>query len=451
MAASQATVDVAVRLSEIPHVDQYTGMYAVHPESFERLVQVIETTDIETHVIESRAAIEKRDVEDQIMYGVEDGVAEISMIGTLTKYGSSFSQNPGMVKLRRAVRMAAEDTRVASILLRIDSPGGSVAGTGDLAAAVAQAAKTKPVTAYIEDMGASGAYWIASQANRVVANENAIVGSIGTYAVVMDFSEHAKRVGVEVHVLKAGEFKGAGEPGTKITDAQLAEWQRVVEDLNEIFVRSVATGRSMGVEQVKALADGRVHVGANAMSLGLVDAIEPLETTVKALIATDKRPAIKNEEDSVMSDSPEQGATSAQLRKAFPNSSAEWREQIVESNCTLAEATELYAAELEEQLAKAKAENAKLEEKVAASEEKDEGVDAVETDVEESAESAIADPVAELDREVGELMKRGIARPKAVGMVCQRRPELQDAYLKATNKGRKVHALIEERRELLDG
>jgi ClpP class serine protease len=99
---------------------------------------------------------------------------------------------------------------------------GSYPGRTNWQADVREANKKKPVTAYIEDLGASAAYWVASQAGKIYSNEPGFVGSIGTYLVVEDWSGAAEGAWAsKVHVVKAGEFKGAGYPGTPVTDAQL--------------------------------------------------------------------------------------------------------------------------------------------------------------------------------------------------------------------------------------
>jgi len=187
------------------------------------------------------------------------------------------------VLLRQQIRHAFRNTDAAGILLRFDSPGGTVAGTEDLAADIAAAAGGKPVYGYAEDLCASAAYWGYSQCTKTFANATALVGSIGTYMAIEDLSGHAEQLGVKVHVIRAGTFKGAGTPGTEITDDQLAEWQRIVDELNAHFIAGVARGRRMGESKVRELADGRVHVGQAAVQLGLVDVIESFDDTLARL------------------------------------------------------------------------------------------------------------------------------------------------------------------------
>lgn len=219
-------------------------------------------------------------------YRTAGRMALINLSGVMQKHRSRYAMLFGGAStsdLRDAVLQATEDGQVDSILIRVDSPGGSVAGTGDLADAVRAAAAVKPVHAFIEDLGASAAYWVASQATRVLANPTAMVGSIGTYAVIYDFSKAADEMGIGVHVVRAGEFKGAGVPGTKISKEQLAEFQREINDLNEHFVAGVARGRDLPMERARKLANGAVHIGAKAIDLGLIDDVATWNAAITQL------------------------------------------------------------------------------------------------------------------------------------------------------------------------
>ena len=184
--------------------------------------------------------------------------------------------------MRRALSLANGDDSVHSILLVVESPGGTVAGTSELAKAVASS--PKPVVAYIEDMGASAAYWVASAATKVYANDSAYVGSIGTYMVIRDTSQAADKAGIKVHVINAGEFKGAGSAGTEVTDSQLAEFQRVINDTNNLFVEAVASHRGLDLATAKSLADGRIHLAAEAVKLGLIDGVRGIDAVLEEMV-----------------------------------------------------------------------------------------------------------------------------------------------------------------------
>jgi signal peptide peptidase SppA len=222
-------------------------------------------------------------------YGVSNGTAIISIAGTMMKGDSKFSDVASTVRIRQALRAAQADQAVNAILLVIDSPGGTLAGTAELAADVA--GSKKPVYAHIDDLGASAAYWVASQSRRVTANATAMVGSIGTVAIVEDTSKAYEMAGVKVYVISTGEFKGAFADGTKITEPQLQYYQGLINELNEHFVSGVTAGRKMEKKEVKAVADGRVFVAAEAKKLGLIDAVQSLEETVAYVAQRHQKPS----------------------------------------------------------------------------------------------------------------------------------------------------------------
>ncbi len=222
-------------------------------------------------------------------YDVQRGVAILSLSGPLTKADTCASWYFGgtsTATFRRKLRRAENDPQVKKILLVIDSPGGEVDGTSDLAEDVSRINAKKPVVAFASDLCASAAYWIGSQASEFYANSTATVGSIGTYMTIADRSEQAARSGIKVHVISTGPQKGAGVQGTAITEAHLAEFQTYVDALNAEFLAAVGKGRKMSAEQVKELATGQVWVGKKAAELGLVDKIDSLDNVLERMQAS---------------------------------------------------------------------------------------------------------------------------------------------------------------------
>lgn len=213
-----------------------------------------------------------------------DGVAVVVLDGVMSKGGGWFGASTSAV--RAQVRDAAARDDVRAIVLKISSPGGYVDGTADLAADVATAATRKPVEAYVEDVCASAAYWVASQARKVWANPTALVGSVGAFQVVWDESEAFRQMGVKVHVLSTGPLKGAGEPGTEVTDEQLAAERTLVTDLCAHFFGAVRTGRKLTPRQLDAVTTGEVWIASKAKGLGLVDGIRTLDDVVADLAET---------------------------------------------------------------------------------------------------------------------------------------------------------------------
>ncbi len=213
----------------------------------------------------------------------EGNVAVLSIDGPMRKGTSKFA-GTSTVEIRSQLRAAVKDSDITSILLHIDSPGGQVHGTKELADDIAQANSVKPVIAQIEDMGASAAFWIASQASQIFANETGFVGSIGAFAVLVDNSELHERAGVKVHVVGTGNMKGAGTEGTPITKEILADVQETVDSLNEFFLAAVMSGREMSRKEVEKLATGQTFIADKALGFGLIDGIQSIETTLNDLI-----------------------------------------------------------------------------------------------------------------------------------------------------------------------
>ncbi len=217
-----------------------------------------------------------------VLFIVDNGIATIPISGLIMKGDSKFG-GTNSLRTRRAIRQAATDKSIRGIMLQIDSPGGTVAGTGDLAEDISSARKSKPVFAHIDDLGASAAFWIASQAEFISANNTAEVGSIGTVAVVEDSSGRAEMEGVTVHVISTGEFKGAFVDGAPVPPEHLDMLQERVDDLNSHFLKAVAAGRKMPLGDVRSLADGRVHIASKAKGMGLIDAVMTADQAVAGL------------------------------------------------------------------------------------------------------------------------------------------------------------------------
>jgi signal peptide peptidase SppA len=185
------------------------------------------------------------------------------------------------VQIRRDVRQAAADPNVAGILLNVDSPGGTVAGTDQLAREVKAAAGQKPVWSHVEDLGASAAYWIASQTQRITAeSNNTQIGSIGTYQVLRDASVAAEREGVRTLVLSTGPLKGMGAFGAPITEAQAAHVQGLVDAAQETFDQAVQAGRRLSKAELADVRSGGVFPARAAKDKKLIDGVQSLGKTI---------------------------------------------------------------------------------------------------------------------------------------------------------------------------
>jgi signal peptide peptidase SppA len=264
----------ALRDHAVPYLEEYLGVWCMSPDQFMTAYALVRQTNILTHVAQVKAAggVPGGRAYDYVVG--ENGIATVDLAGTLMKQTSSMSGGTSTVMARGTIRKMRSDKSVDGVMLRVDSPGGSAAGTMDLADDVYELAKVKPVCVYADGLMASAAMWVGSQGTEISAGADALVGSVGTYAVVYDVSKWAEAEGIKAHVIRAGEFKGAATPGTEVTDKQLAEYQRIVDALNQNFLDGLSRGRRMSGEQVKAVNDGRIHPAADAKKLGLIDFVE---------------------------------------------------------------------------------------------------------------------------------------------------------------------------------
>ncbi len=208
-------------------------------------------------------------------YDQHDGVAIIDITGPLTTDAGSLTD------ILNAVNRAAASAQIKSLLLYIDSPGGDSALSGDVADAVYRARAAKRVYAYIARQGFSAAYKIASQADRIYSSPNASAGNIGTLVVMNDWSRYFDKAGVKPVVIKSGRYKAIGVLGAEITKDQQIELQRIVDAYQSLFIDKIARGRGIPHSVARALADGRIHVGQQAIDVGLVDELATFDWALR--------------------------------------------------------------------------------------------------------------------------------------------------------------------------
>ena len=422
----------------VPHLDEYFGIWSILEQPFRSAVNRVNSLDLHAHVtVEQAKQTATQPAARSRQYAVTaGGVAVIDISGPMMKYASSLSGGTSTVRTRRAVRDAAADKDVQAIVLRIDSPGGTVAGTFDLADDVAAANAKKPVVAYIEDLGASAAYAVASQAGSIHANRTAILGSIGTYAVIHDQSGQAAQIGVKVHVLRAGQFKGAGHPGTEVTAEQLAEWQRMVDELNEHFIEGVAAGRrALSVQQVRELADGRVHVGQAALTLGLIDGIASFDAVVAQVSPTKKGRKMTQETTAAAPIA----ATLDELKTCCPGATDAWVLEQLGRKATLDQARSTWAEQQQASIAAltAKGEEqtkqiGELNERIEAAAKKP-GVEPLGESQGKGAGASDVDPTAAWNDAIAAKVKGGMTKARAAAAVAKETPELRQALVDSAN------------------
>ncbi len=172
----------------------------------------------------------------------------------------------------RLLKLATEDN-VKGVLLSINSPGGTVGASKEIYEAVKTLKAKKPVYVSMLDVAASGGYYVASAADRVYANEGTLTGSIGVILSGLNVAKLLDRVGIEPQTIKTGPYKDIFSPYRKLSESERQLLEGLAQNIYEKFVNDVAEGRKVDPNQIKAVADGRIFTGAQAVEYKLVDAI----------------------------------------------------------------------------------------------------------------------------------------------------------------------------------
>ncbi len=215
-------------------------------------------------------------------------VAVVPVFGTIfprSNLMTEFSGGVSAEKMAALLNDLAMDKEISAIVLDINSPGGAVTGVPELAAEIRRLREEKPITAVVNGLAASAAFWIASQANEIVAIPSGMAGHIGVFLAHEDHSAELEKEGVKVTLISAGKFKTEGNPFEPLSDDARAEMQRVVEKFHDMFVDDVAQGR--GVSRTKALNDfgqGRLLVADEAKAAGMIDRIATMNATLARLL-----------------------------------------------------------------------------------------------------------------------------------------------------------------------
>ncbi len=173
-----------------------------------------------------------------------------------------------------------KDNRVKAIILRIDSPGGGTAASQEIYREVQRTVSKKKVVVSMGNVAASGGYYVALAADKIVANPATLTGSIGVILDVPNFKELLKKIGVSRETVKSGPYKDIGSPVREMTPEERRLLQGVIDNVYQQFVAVVVKGRKLSREQVERIADGRVFTGEQAKRLGLIDELGSFEDTV---------------------------------------------------------------------------------------------------------------------------------------------------------------------------
>ncbi len=215
------------------------------------------------------------------------GIAVIPVVGTITQRAGMMTEWCGGTSTQQisaALAEALRDEAVGQILMEFDTPGGSVFGVAELGDEIHEAAKTKPVIGVANSLSASAGYWLMSQCSEAYVTPGGEVGSIGVWMAHEDWSKAMAESGVVTTVVSAGKFKVEGNPYEPLGEDARAFMQSRVDDYYGAFVRAVARGRGVGVQQVRdGMGQGRVLGAAEALAQGMVDGVAPVAEVVRGM------------------------------------------------------------------------------------------------------------------------------------------------------------------------
>ncbi|MBW7876019.1 MAG: signal peptide peptidase SppA [Candidatus Cloacimonetes bacterium] len=214
----------------------------------------------------------------------KDGIAIVNVYGAIQteSSGSPWQEASGSDAIVKQLRQLGKNSRVKAIVVRLNTPGGTVGASQEIYQELMKLRQQgKKIVASMADVCASGGVYIAAAADKVVANEGTVTGSVGVIFSLANLESLLEKVGVTAISIKSGKFKDIGSMSRAMTDEERALLQNLVDSTYEQFVQAVAKGRNLSLEQVRPWADGSIFNGVQAKTNGLVDEIGSLQDAVE--------------------------------------------------------------------------------------------------------------------------------------------------------------------------
>src|SRR5437588_12457337 len=207
--------------------------------------------------------------------GKDTSLAFGDKIGVVDLEGVILSPNPVVQQLKKF----GDDDSIKAIILHVNSPGGGVAASEEIYREVKRIRddKKKRIVASIESVGASGAYYVSSATNKIYADSGSIVGSIGVIAEWVNYGDLMHWPKMKDITMKAGEFKDTGSPVRDLTPVEREYLQSLIDNMHTQFIRAVADGRKAKFDDIKAIANGKVWTGEQALGMKLIDQVADFE------------------------------------------------------------------------------------------------------------------------------------------------------------------------------
>jgi protease-4 len=206
----------------------------------------------------------------------EDGFPIGERIAILEIQGVILDSQPYLDSLSKIKK----DDGIKAIVLRIDSPGGAVGPSQEIYSEILKLREKKPVIATLGSVGASGGYYIACAAQKILANPGTITGSIGVIAQFVSYEQLRKWAKLDVEVIKSGEFKDVGSPFKKMTETEKQYMQQLIDNVYSQFKLAVSKARGIDSKEMDKIADGRIFTGEQAKNLKLIDELGTLSDAI---------------------------------------------------------------------------------------------------------------------------------------------------------------------------
>lgn len=213
-----------------------------------------------------------------------DRIAVIEITGTISSTPSFLAEVTTPDDVFAMIDKAEEDPGIRGVLFKINSPGGSVVASREIAQAVK--GMEKPTLCWMGEMGASGAYWVASSCDHVMSDPLTLTGSIGVTASYLEFSKLFEKYGVTYEQITSGENKDMGSPFRNLTESEREKMEYLTDEIFDYFLNEVIGSRGLSEGQVAEITGGDIFLGKDAVELGLVDSlgtIQDAEEKIKSM------------------------------------------------------------------------------------------------------------------------------------------------------------------------
>ncbi|WP_121628226.1 signal peptide peptidase SppA [Poseidonibacter antarcticus] len=208
-----------------------------------------------------------------------NGTFEVANLQKIELFGPILDVSNTMLEIKKA----KDDENIKGVLLVVNSPGGAVAPSVELAYAIKELKAIKPVVVYASGVIASGSYYASIWSNKIIANPGSMVGSIGVIMQGLNAEELMEKIGISTQTVKAGKYKESGTPTRKWFDYEKEQLQSVIDDTYNMFITDVANARKLDVKNYTQFADAKIFTASQAKKVGLIDEVGTISIAEKSL------------------------------------------------------------------------------------------------------------------------------------------------------------------------